>query len=265
VADLWASEVRTTPVHPSRIRGLAALIGTALLIAQSPGPAGAGGAGLLAPSWGAYSWPVRGPVLRGFSEPPTPYGSGHRGIDIGAAFGTDLRAADEGVVAFAGWVAGSLFISIDHPDGVRTTYSWLSAITVHKGEVVTRSQAIGATGHGHPEVSTPHLHFGARVGATYIDPMLLLERGSVVGLIHLAPLEGWSPQGARAPWSSPPGRGIVLPYNGRTCQLRPLPPQAPRRSAIPFTRVGLPPGCEEREAPPGAFGPGSRSPPPRSP
>ena len=61
------------------------------------------------------------------------------------------------------------------------------------GDDVIRGQVIGTTGHGHPDVSTPHLHFGARVGDTYIDPMTLLEPGTVVGLIHLAPLDERSP------------------------------------------------------------------------
>jgi murein DD-endopeptidase MepM/ murein hydrolase activator NlpD len=141
---------------------------------------------------GSYAWPVRGSVIRPFEEPSSPYGSGHRGIDIAAAFGTDMVAAQDGVVSFAGWVAGALFISIDHADGVRTTYSWLSAVSVKKGEVVGRGQMIGSTGHGHPEVSIPHLHFGARIGTTYVDPMTLLEPGDVVGLIHLAALQDGS-------------------------------------------------------------------------
>jgi murein DD-endopeptidase MepM/ murein hydrolase activator NlpD len=140
------------------------------------------------PGYGTYAWPVRGPVIRGFEPPPDPYSSGHRGIDIAVPFGTPIMAPNDGTVAFAGWVGGSLFISIDHPDGVRTTYSWLSGVQVAEGQVVVRGQAIGLTGHGHPDVLTPHLHFGARIGSTYIDPMLLLEGGSVVGLIHLAPL-----------------------------------------------------------------------------
>jgi murein DD-endopeptidase MepM/ murein hydrolase activator NlpD len=141
------------------------------------------------PAYHTYAWPVEGPVLRSFEPPTTPYSSGHRGIDIEAPFGSPLKATNEGVVAFAGWVGGSLFISIDHPDGVRTTYSWLSAVSVKAGQPVSREQTIGATGHGHPEVAQPHLHFGARIGSTYIDPMLLLEGGSVAGLIHLAPMQ----------------------------------------------------------------------------
>src|SRR5213593_1613363 len=101
------------------------------------------------PGYGTYAWPVQGPVIRGFEPPPDPYSSGHRGIDIGAPFGSDMVAARSGTVAFAGWVGGSLFISIDHDDGVRTTYSWLSGISVRKGDRVTRGQVIGRTGHGH--------------------------------------------------------------------------------------------------------------------
>lgn len=140
------------------------------------------------PDYGSYSWPLRGRVIRGFEPPPDPYGAGHRGIDIAAPFGSNVSASREGVVAFAGWVAGALFISIDHPDGVRTTYSWLSEVLVRKGQTVTRGELIGHSGHGHPEIPEPHLHFGARVGSTYIDPMLLLEGADVSDLIHLAPL-----------------------------------------------------------------------------
>src|SRR6266567_1303278 len=157
------------------------------------------------PAWGTYRWPVSGPVIRGFEPPPDPYGPGHRGIDIAAPFGTTVGAAQDGIVAFAGWVGGSLFISIDHPDGVRTTYSWLSGVQVKRGQSVVRGQPIGLSGHGHPEIATPHLHFGARVGATYIDPMLLLERGSVAGLIHLAPLQSGTVPAAGwpGPWARP--------------------------------------------------------------
>jgi murein DD-endopeptidase MepM/ murein hydrolase activator NlpD len=98
-------------------------------------------------------------------------------------------AAHDGVVAFAGPVAGSLFVSIDHPDGVRTTYSWLAEVSVRTGQAVSRGEPVARSGPGHPGVDPPHLHFGARLGTTYIDPMLLLEQGSLVGLIHLAPVD----------------------------------------------------------------------------
>jgi murein DD-endopeptidase MepM/ murein hydrolase activator NlpD len=140
------------------------------------------------PDYGSYSWPLKGPVIRGFEPPPSDYEAGHRGIDIAAAFGTDVKASREGIVAFAGWVGGSLFVSIDHADGVRTTYSWLSEVLVRRGQSVGRGELIARSGHGHNDVPQPHLHFGARVGSTYIDPMLLLEGADVSDLIHLAPL-----------------------------------------------------------------------------
>lgn len=173
---------------------------------------GSGLGGPPEPSYGTYAWPVEGPVIRGFDPPPDPFGPGHRGIDIETPLGTDLVAAEDGVVAFAGWVGGSLFISIDHEDGVRSTYSWLSAVEVEKGDAAFRGQVIGTTGRGHADVPTPHLHFGTRIGDTYIDPLLMLERGSVVGIIHLAPLV--EPRGVQPPagFRPEPWR----PYNGRS-------------------------------------------------
>ena len=142
------------------------------------------------PAYGEYVWPVRGPVIYPFEAPGTPYGAGHRGIDIAAPLGTPVLAAGPGRVAFAGPVAGGLYVSVDHPDGVRTTYSWLGAVSVKAGDAVRVGQPIGATGPGHPARLPPHLHFGARIGDVYIDPLLLLEGASVVGLIHLAQWPG---------------------------------------------------------------------------
>ncbi len=157
-------------------------------------PAGSPGSRALAqpafPAPGSYAWPVVGPVIREFEPPAGPYQPGHRGIDIAVPFGSPIQAPNDGVVSFAGWIGGALYLSIDHPDGVRTTYSWLSAVAVQKGQSVVRGDVIGSTGHGHPDVPTPHLHFGARVGSDYIDPMFLLEGANVEGLIRLAPLDG---------------------------------------------------------------------------
>jgi murein DD-endopeptidase MepM/ murein hydrolase activator NlpD len=163
---------------------IVALTGALVGAPAHPGPASAS----RGPDYGSYSWPLRGPVIRGFEPPSDPYHAGHRGIDIAAPFGSNVTAAREGVVAFAGWVGGALFVSIDHPDGVRTTYSWLSEVLVHRGQGVARGELIARSGHGHPEVLEPHLHFGARVGSDYIDPMLLLMGADVSELIHLAPL-----------------------------------------------------------------------------
>jgi murein DD-endopeptidase MepM/ murein hydrolase activator NlpD len=142
-----------------------------------------------APAPGSYAWPVVGPVIREFEQPAGPYGAGHRGIDIGAASGVPARAAADGVVAFAGRIAGDLHVSIDHPDGIRTSYAFLGSIAVDEGDPVARGAPVGTVGPGHAGTAGSHLHFGARFAGEYIDPMLLLERGSLVGMIHLAPIE----------------------------------------------------------------------------
>ena len=141
------------------------------------------------PSLGSYAWPVTGEVIRGFDAPTGPFGAGHRGIDIQGAPGAAVRAAEAGVVAFAGKVAGELHVSIDHPDGVRTSYAFLSGVAVKAGDLVARGEPVGSVGAGHAGSPVAHLHRGARFAGVYIDPMLLLEGRSLVGMIRLAPLE----------------------------------------------------------------------------
>ena len=127
--------------------------------------------------------------MRGFVPPPTPFSAGHRGIDIAAAFGTPVHAPADGVVTFAGFVAGELFVTIDHGDGYRSTDSWLGQSLVKKGQSVSRGDVVALSGRGHPEMSEPQLHFGVRIGDTYIDPLTVLRPQSASELIRLAPLE----------------------------------------------------------------------------
>lgn len=142
----------------------------------------------LLPQAGSWSWPVVGPVIRGFDPPSNPYGAGHRGIDIAAAFGSPIRAPAAGVVTFSGKVGGQLFVTLDHGDGLSSTYSWLSATTVRKGDHVSQGTRIGSTGTGHPGSTVAHLHFGVKLDGEYIDPLTLLGPLSLAGLIRLAPL-----------------------------------------------------------------------------
>lgn len=134
-----------------------------------------------------WAWPVAGPVIRGFDPPEDPYGAGHRGIDIGAAVGTPILAPEVGVVSFAGKVGGELFVTLDHGGGLRSTYSWLSAIAVREGDVVARGGLIGLTGRGHPDAVVAHLHLGVRLDGVYVDPLGYLGPAPVSALVHLAP------------------------------------------------------------------------------
>src|SRR5688500_17032431 len=74
--------------------------------------------------------PVDATVSSRFDPPLDRFGSGHRGIDYDVPAGTSVRAAADGVVSFAGSVAGELAVTIDHGSGVETTYSSLSEVSV---------------------------------------------------------------------------------------------------------------------------------------
>ena len=149
-------------------------------------------AAVLAPSGvaraGDWTWPVVGVVIRGYDPPDSPYGSGHRGIDIAAPIGTPVHSAAAGTVTFAGRVGGHLFVTVNHGGGLVSTYSWLSELRVARNDVVTAGQVIALSGPGHPGVLPAHLHFGAKLDGAYVDPFDYLSPGSVVDLIRLAPL-----------------------------------------------------------------------------
>ncbi len=137
---------------------------------------------------GSWMWPVRGPVISAFDPPDSPFGAGHRGIDIAVPVGTSILAPEAGSVAFAGRVGGHLFVTIDHGGELHSTYSWLSTTSVRRGDSVARGQVIGTTGLGHPGSAIPHLHLGVRLAGTYVDPLAYLGPPSAVDLIRLAPL-----------------------------------------------------------------------------
>ena len=152
-------------------KGVVAALAAALVLG------GQSGAAAVQASAPGYLRPVKGPIIRHFEPPPTPFAAGHRGIDMAVPIGTQVVASNAGVVTFAGLVATELFVSIDHADGIRTTYSFLSSVSVKKGDVVARGQPIAMSGPGHAGSTQPHLHFGARIGDTYIDPEPLLLDG----------------------------------------------------------------------------------------
>ncbi|WP_448640577.1 M23 family metallopeptidase [Geodermatophilus sp. URMC 63] len=114
-------------------------------------------------------------VTRPFAPPPSPYGPGHRGADLAASPGTAVRAAGDGVVVFAGMVAGRPVVSVDHADGLRTTYEPVQP-TVAAGQVVARGAPLGTLLAGHEGCPTEAcLHWGLRRAETYLDPLALLR------------------------------------------------------------------------------------------
>ncbi len=132
-----------------------------------------------------YSPPVRPlTVLTPFSPPLDRYGAGHLGVDLAASQGAPVAAADAGVVSFAGLVAGRGVVVIVHADGIRTEYEPV-AWTVSRGTTVARGQLIGTVSGGHASCAPNScLHWGARRGEEYLDPLSLLRR---LGPVRLLP------------------------------------------------------------------------------
>jgi hypothetical protein len=133
--------------------------------------------------------PVDGPVVRPFEAPAFAYGPGHRGIDFAVPPGTPVRASSDGMVAFAGSVAGSLHVVVAHDGQLRTTYAFLAGIGVRAGDRVTRGQVVGAAGSSGPEHEAGGLHFGVRRGDRYVDPQRLFAVCDLTQLVRLVPTE----------------------------------------------------------------------------
>jgi hypothetical protein len=126
-----------------------------------------------------YTPPVAGAVLRGFDPPATTFGAGHRGVDLVAEPGEAIGSAADGRVVFAGSVAGEVWVSIVHADGITTSYGPMTDLRVRTGQDLTATEVLGrlaAGGHG-PDDLGVGLHWGARMGSRYVDPMSLLEVG----------------------------------------------------------------------------------------
>ncbi len=129
---------------------------------------------------GTHRWPVRSTVVATWQASANPYGPGHRGVDLAVESGDPVAAMAAGVVGFAGVVAGRAWVSVDHPDGLRTTVGPLAVVAVAAGQEVRQGQFVGAAaGTAHADArmpSTGRLHVSARVDGTYVDPVPLVGR-----------------------------------------------------------------------------------------
>lgn len=145
-----------------------------------PGIVTAGAVVLPRDAIGTYLWPAAGPVVATWEASANPYGPGHRGVDLAVAVGDPVAAMAGGVVGFAGVVVGRAWVSIDHPDGLRTTVGPLAVVAVSAGDPVRQGQVVGtaaATAHADARVlRTGRLHVSARVAGTYVDPVPLVGR-----------------------------------------------------------------------------------------
>ena len=95
----------------------------------------------------------------------------HTGVDIGAAGGTNILAANSGKVIKAGWNNSyGYMVMVDHGGGIVTLYAHSSKLLVKTGDVVTRGQAIALIGSTGMSTGN-HLHFEVRVNGAYQNPL----------------------------------------------------------------------------------------------
>ncbi len=123
-----------------------------------------------------FRWPVRGRVVTAFG--PKPSGQQNDGINVAVPEGTPIKAAEDGVVAYAGnelKTYGNLVL-IRHSNGYVTAYAHASEILVKRDEPIKRGQVIAKSGQT-GNVSAPQLHFEIRKGSSPVDPMPYLDKG----------------------------------------------------------------------------------------
>ena len=124
---------------------------------------------------GKFRWPVRGRVIAGFGKHAD--GSRSDGIKLAVPVGTEVHAAETGVVAFADDVLkdyGNLIL-LRHDDGWISAYAHNDELLVKRGDRVRRGQVIAKAGKtGNAE--TPQLHFELRKGSSPVDPIPHLEK-----------------------------------------------------------------------------------------
>lgn len=161
-----------TPLEPRRL--LAAILIALCLLGLGgalPGEARAEESDALAGTW---AWPIapRPAVTRRF-ELEHPYAAGHRGIDLAAPAGAPVLAPAGGTVRFAGFVVDRPVLSIDHGNGVLSSFEPIDA-DVAEGEAVVAGQRIGTVSGSSVHAPSGGLHLGARLDGGYVDPLGLL-------------------------------------------------------------------------------------------
>jgi murein DD-endopeptidase MepM/ murein hydrolase activator NlpD len=138
---------------------------------------------------GCYLPPVDAPVADPFRQPACEYCAGNRGIEYATGSGQPVLAAATGTVRYAGVVAGTRYVVIEHADGLRMTYGKLASADVSKGDRVLQGRRVGTT--------TSELFLGLRRGDEHIDPAPHL--GELRRSTRLVPTDGSRPRPAPAP------------------------------------------------------------------
>lgn len=131
--------------------------------------------GAVTPRAGTWDWPVapRPAVVRAFDPPDKPWLSGHRGVDLQtAADGAPVTSPESGTVSFVGVVVDRPVITVDHGNGLRSSFEPVES-SLRTGAAVSKGDVIGTVVTGHC-ASTPCVHWGVRRGEDYLNPLSLV-------------------------------------------------------------------------------------------
>lgn len=122
---------------------------------------------------GTLLWPAHGRISSRFGRRGRGF---HYGIDIIVPAGTVIRAADDGVVSYSGWMSGyGRVVILTHASGLQTVYAHNAVNLVREGQRVRRGDPIaraGSTGNA----TCPHVHFEVRRHGRPVDPLEFLRR-----------------------------------------------------------------------------------------
>ncbi|MGJ9401734.1 murein hydrolase activator EnvC family protein [Arthrobacter sp. KK5.5] len=159
----------------TRAVALATTLVLPLAAGSAMGPPAAPSGGIASAPAPGWTWPVSGGpggaprVLEPFDPPRERWLAGHRGADLESGSGAEVLAPAGGIVAFVGTVVDRPVLTIDHGDGLVSSFEPVTA-SFPAGAAVTAGQAVGiaATG-GH--CSGRCIHWGLRLHGEYIDPL----------------------------------------------------------------------------------------------
>lgn len=99
------------------------------------------------------------------------WGRNHNGIDIAGSYNSPIKAADGGVVTYAGWMSGyGNYVIINHENGYQTAYGHCASLTVSVGDRVAKGDVVAKMGSTGRSTGT-HLHFEVRKNGQYVDPL----------------------------------------------------------------------------------------------
>ena len=121
-----------------------------------------------------FRWPVRGKVIASYGAKTN--GKANDGINLAVPEGTPVKAAEDGVVAYAGNELkgyGNLVL-VRHANGYVTAYAHARELLVKRGDTIKRGQVIAKSGQS-GEVASPQLHFEIRKGSSPVDPLQFLN------------------------------------------------------------------------------------------